>query len=599
MLSTGKASGSGYTRIRCLHECDLSSECRSFIFTNIDGYCRLCARMSGTAALPGTTVCSSGAAAGSMPPAHASGAAAGSMPPAHGCASSQCMCTATNGAGSKSCGDHLDQACDADECWSRADCPGNGYECAQYVEAAVILDNSGAVVKRQGSVLELPEEETTAVPATTRVPAITTTDYAARYAAYREALRRQERMRIEDEARLYREALRRNTAAPVTNQPITASAATTANAVTPVEQGETSSSTAGPTSSSSTAVPTSSSSTAAPIVEDEVMEQVEHSSSTAAPAAADPTSSSTVEPMMVTKDMEAEVGDDLILLESKEVGRSECGFSLYEITDEVSTEWGGAFACSGEPMVAHFPVDVSVGFTEQECAVVTGLPQHDSVDQKGGHDQDLYLTLHANCRSSRDVVQKWRMCSWRPDPSSVLCRALGMPCCTYVSNMVADNVQESCADYVPSQCNIIVGFDGVTTKQYGMQMHECKGDPPYNPTCSIQAGEHKASASDGHSSASKVASMNVLAGVALIAIGVALRLRRRHYAGASAGLTPDEVGETGYLLEAHKLESPLRVYVDWNQEAPSCRDLLEDTDGLLCLPRQCLGSVACCTLAFC
>jgi len=336
-----------------------------------------------------------------------------------------------------------------------------------------------------------------------------------------------------------------------TKQPFT-SAETTAPAATPIEQAE--------TSSSSTAVPTSSSSTAAPSnVGGEVMEQAESSSSTAAPAADETTEGNG---WMVTKDMEAEVGDDN-LLESKEVGTSKCGFSLYELSDG-STGWGGAFACSGEPMVDHFPVDVSVGFTEQECAVVTGLPQHSNAGQQVGHDQDLYMTVHANCRSSVSSVQKWRVCSWRPDPSSVLCRALGMPCCTYVSNMVAEDVEESCVDYVPGQCNIVLGFDGVTTKQYGMKMHDCEGEAPYNPMCAIQAGELKASAGTSHSSSkmrSKIVNLNVLAGVALIAIGAALRLKRRRQADEAAAAAGEQDGEDNhYLLETQKLESPLRAY---------------------------------------
>lgn len=172
------------------------------------------------------------------------------------------------------------------------------------------------------------------------------------------------------------------------------------------------------------------------------------------------------------------------------------------------------------------------------------------------------------------------MCSWRPDPSSILCRAIGMPCCTYVSNMVADDIQESCVDYIPGQCNIILGFDGVSTKKYGMQLHECLGNPPYNPMCSIQSGEYTASAGGNESpSSSKMANVNILAGIALIAIGVALRLRRRRQSAAAVtaadGVETDEdVEEPG--MKTYLLESPLRRYGSLLDYKPATANVAED-----------------------
>ena len=89
------------------------------------------------------------------PPTPSSGVAAGGTLPTHGCGLNQCMCTATNGAGSKTCGDHLDGACDADECWSRADCPGKGYVCeAEHTTDAPGDDNMPAGSEVRGKAMK-------------------------------------------------------------------------------------------------------------------------------------------------------------------------------------------------------------------------------------------------------------------------------------------------------------------------------------------------------------------------------------------------------------------------------------------------------------
>eukprot|EP00729_Bicosta_minor_P005520 gene5520-5610_t len=571
LLSTGKSFGGGFTRMRCLRECSRNLECRSFVFTNVNGYCELWSQTAGTTVWPGSTFCVNEEAKLDSPSLVAPVVASrngniletSTPQPAQ---SQETTVQETTAAPTKPTFSSATTTKYVGLTW-----PANFWES--------IARNSNPITKRVpttsaattanaatlgGSVMEQGESTSS-----TAAPAEPTP------AAGAEAMEQGESTS--------------STAAPAEPTPAAGAEA--------MEQGESStSSTAAPaaavptSSSSSTAAPaaadptSSSSSTAAPAAAD----PTSSSSSTAAPAAADPTSSSSStaapyttssEQWVATKDMEAEIGD-FMLLESKEVSAaSSCGFSLYEIGEGQNTGWGGAFTCTGEPMVSNFNVDVSVGFTEQKCAVVTGLPEHNT-GQKVGHDQDLYVTLHASCLSSKDAVQKWRVCSWRPDPSSILCRAVGMPCCTYVSNMVADDIQESCVDYIPGQCNIILGFDGVSTKKYGMQLHECLGNPPYNPMCSIQSGEYTASAGGNESpSSSKMANVNILAGIALIAIGVALRLRRRRQSAAAVtaadGVETDEdVEEPG--MKTYLLESPLRRYGSLLDYKPATAKVAED-----------------------
>lgn len=311
----------------------------------------------------------------------------------------------------------------------------------------------------------------------------------------------------------------------------------------------------------------SSSSTAAPATDggssgDGPMEQPEGSSSTAAPTVdggADgpveqpeetSSSSSTFAPETTTVDewttkgMEAEVGDD-VLLEAPFISdggaTTSCSMSIYDV-DDADTGWGGAFACEGEPLVSNFEVEASVGYTSQQCTVLTGLPEHDAALTNA--DQDLYMTVHGNCKSEPEDKQKWRVCSWRPDPSSFLCRTLGMPCCTYVSNMVGENNQESCEDVLPGQCKITYGFDGKSTKKYGLKLHGCSGDAPYNPMCSIGTGAQILGASAGSHRRASNSGWVIIAGVGMLVFAVALRARRRRRAVEAvlhAGASEEEV----------------------------------------------------------
>ena len=88
-------------------------------------------------------------------------------------------------------------------------------------------------------------------------------------------------------------------------------------------------------------------------------------------------------------------------------------------------------------------VGVSPSYTAQKChefAVPGAAP--------------LFLTAHAVCGANT-----WRVCSWQPNPSSLMCKLLKLPCCLYVTIMLTHPLCAQCslrtcaaADGVLAEC---------------------------------------------------------------------------------------------------------------------------------------------------
>lgn len=187
--------------------------------------------------------------------------------------------------------------------------------------------------------------------------------------------------------------------------------------------------------------------------------------------------------------------------------------------------------CLTQPL-DHVHMNASVGFSTQICTEYT--------TPYGGNVTTLYMTIQPTCRASANAPQRWRICSYQPDP--LACTG-GQQCCQYVGKYVqewytdiGDRSLLSCQDYYPGDCNRFYGWSGTHPQEYALELVDCFGDIPPDPFCPSFSGidsGYSTSANQGIWWAAFAGGV----GVGLLLIGAAIRSRRSRLARSSGGPT--------------------------------------------------------------
>eukprot|EP00041_Stephanoeca_diplocostata_P025425 m.665230 g.665230 ORF g.665230 m.665230 type:complete len:545 (+) comp22747_c0_seq31:259-1893(+) len=192
-----------------------------------------------------------------------------------------------------------------------------------------------------------------------------------------------------------------------------------------------------------------------------------------------------------------------------------CLVNFYEPHAIQSDRTCGASSGGPAPLITQ-TVLPSVGFTTQECNTF-------SITSVSG-TASLYITIQPLCRASASDPQRWTICSMFPDPTEILCVALGLDCCEYISELVSppipDSSELSCQVYEDGQCATFYGYDGAVPIEYTLELESCSATLPASPTCStLESG----SAASQRTVNQRLA----VVGFAALFVGLALLIRRR------------------------------------------------------------------------
>jgi hypothetical protein len=142
------------------------------------------------------------------------------------------------------------------------------------------------------------------------------------------------------------------------------------------------------------------------------------------------------------------------------------------------------------------------------------------------------MTIQPVCKVRESDPQRWTICSWQPDPDSLLCTATGQQCCNYVVDYISvpdvDRLNVACQEYVEGQCNQYFGFHEASNsaQRYGVELIECVGAVPPNPQCA-----NNLQAQAGWLSAEKEGVFLVTVGLGMVALAAAIAIRRRRLQG--------------------------------------------------------------------
>eukprot|EP00040_Diaphanoeca_grandis_P030465 m.180074 g.180074 ORF g.180074 m.180074 type:complete len:602 (-) comp32003_c0_seq1:257-2062(-) len=163
----------------------------------------------------------------------------------------------------------------------------------------------------------------------------------------------------------------------------------------------------------------------------------------------------------------------------------------------------------------------------------------------------LYLSIQPTCGQSNP--QKWTICSWSPDPSSILCNNLGLECCDRVVSRITpqflngERVEDgdvSCHDYYAGDCNPLFAEDSATTSViFGLELIECLGDAPPDVQCSTGVKNNNPAAA-----MSATIVWPFVVGLALVMIGSVMAYARRRAKRQSFQQRSPSPTETSSLL---------------------------------------------------
>lgn len=181
------------------------------------------------------------------------------------------------------------------------------------------------------------------------------------------------------------------------------------------------------------------------------------------------------------------------------------------------------------------------------------------------------------------------ICSWRPEPSSSDCGSIDQQCCGRITDTnIVDFFPENhdlgllaCQEYVSrddwdaangevgndaTPCNRFYGWNGTHPQEYALELLQCQGGVPADPTCSTQRTFGRIVADDATSipTASDVPwAMFVMgAGIGSILVGAALRFRR-HRLQSTKNCSDTPGREAGRSRARRKNK---HQFVDWMQK---------------------------------
>ena len=195
-------------------------------------------------------------------------------------------------------------------------------------------------------------------------------------------------------------------------------------------------------------------------------------------------------------------------------------------------------ASPDESPVSSQTLSTSAGFTSQTCGVFTVSDATQSSEQI---DTDFYMTIMPVCKVNPDDPDKWTVCSWQPNPTSILCNALNLDCCDHVTDYISPPLdwssELSCQEYVASDdagshgtnCHHVYGYSGGLPQKYTLDFRSCSGTVPPISNCAGLATDESSSnpANVGRTSFE-------LLGVGFVVLAVALAIRRRNHQASSA-----------------------------------------------------------------
>lgn len=186
-----------------------------------------------------------------------------------------------------------------------------------------------------------------------------------------------------------------------------------------------------------------------------------------------------------------------------------------------------------ESLLDSKTLSTSAGFTSQTCGVFT--VSNDDVAT------DFYMTIMPVCKVNPSDPDKWTVCSWQPNPTSILCNALNLDCCDHVTDYISPPLdwssELSCQEYVASNdagshgtnCHHVYGYSGGYPQRYTLDFRSCSGTVPPISNCAGLAIDE---------SSSKPVNLGKtsfeLLGVGFVVLAVALAIRRRNHQASAA-----------------------------------------------------------------
>lgn len=193
---------------------------------------------------------------------------------------------------------------------------------------------------------------------------------------------------------------------------------------------------------------------------------------------------------------------------------------------------------AAESTVRSHTLSTSAGFTAQDCSVFTVSDD--------GVDTVFYMTIMPVCKVTPSDPDKWTVCSWQPNPTSILCSALNLQCCDHVTDYISPPLDWSsdlsCQEYVASDdagvdgtnCNHVYGYSGGIPQKYTLDFRACEGTIPPISNCGGLAADE--SVSEPVAAAGTVSLELLGAGFVVLAVALAIR-RRNHQASPMAAKT--------------------------------------------------------------